>query len=57
MRNISLARTATELLSRAQPNRAEIRDALSGNYCRCTGYHTIVDAIEAVAQRRAGDAP
>lgn len=49
--------TATELLSRAQPNRAEIRDALSGNYCRCTGYHTIVDAIEAVAQRRAGDVP
>ena len=50
--------TATELLSRvksrANPSRAEIRDALSGNYCRCTGYHTIVDAIEAVIQRRAG---
>ncbi|MBN9050582.1 MAG: (2Fe-2S)-binding protein [Rhizobiales bacterium] len=45
--------TATELLSRTQPNRAEIRDALSGNYCRCTGYHAIVDAIEAIATRRA----
>ena len=46
--------TAAELLARAQPNRAEIRDALSGNYCRCTGYHAIVDAIESVANRRAG---
>ncbi|MGD9767419.1 MAG: (2Fe-2S)-binding protein [Pseudolabrys sp.] len=49
--------TATELLSRAKLNaplnRAEIRDALSGNYCRCTGYHAIVDAIEAIATRRA----
>jgi aerobic carbon-monoxide dehydrogenase small subunit len=25
---------------------------MSGNYCRCTGYHAIVDAIEAVAQSR-----
>ncbi len=31
----------------------EIREHLSGNYCRCTGYHAIVDAIEAVAQARA----
>ncbi|MBX3552191.1 MAG: (2Fe-2S)-binding protein [Pseudolabrys sp.] len=46
--------TAAELLARGQPNRAEIRDALSGNYCRCTGYHAIVDAIESVANRRAG---
>lgn len=35
------------------PSREEIRDALSGNYCRCTGYEAIVDAIEAVARRRA----
>ncbi|MCB4768561.1 (2Fe-2S)-binding protein [Ancylobacter sp. Lp-2] len=35
------------------PSRAEIRDALSGNYCRCTGYEAIVDAIETVARRRA----
>jgi aerobic carbon-monoxide dehydrogenase small subunit len=36
------------------PSRAAIREHLSGNYCRCTGYHAIVDAVEAIAQRRAG---
>ncbi len=47
--------TAQELLARGGvPSRAEIRTHLSGNYCRCTGYHAIVDAIEAVAQSRAG---
>ena len=46
--------TAHGLLARkAMPSREEIRDALSGNYCRCTGYEAIVDAIEAVAGRRA----
>ena len=35
------------------PSRDEIREHMSGNYCRCTGYHAIVDAIEAVAQARA----
>ena len=44
--------TAAELLTRGRATRAEIRDALSGNYCRCTGYHAIVDAIEAVIDRR-----
>ncbi|RXH26338.1 (2Fe-2S)-binding protein [Bradyrhizobium nanningense] len=44
---------AHELLSQTtQPSRDEIRDALSGNYCRCTGYEAIVDAIEAVAKAR-----
>ena len=44
---------AHELLSAAaQPSREQIRDALSGNYCRCTGYEAIVDAIEAVAKAR-----
>ncbi|MDT4740465.1 (2Fe-2S)-binding protein [Bradyrhizobium sp. WYCCWR 12699] len=44
---------AQELLSRmTQPSRDEIRDALSGNYCRCTGYEAIVDAIDAVAKAR-----
>lgn len=38
------------------PDRAEIRDALSGNYCRCTGYEAIVDAIEATATQRMGEA-
>jgi len=28
--------------------REQIREHLSGNYCRCTGYHAIIDAIEAV---------
>jgi carbon-monoxide dehydrogenase small subunit len=45
--------TAAELLAtREHPSRAEIRTYLSGNYCRCTGYQAIVDAIEAVAVRR-----
>ncbi len=35
------------------PTRDDIREHLSGNYCRCTGYHAIVDAVEAVAQARA----
>jgi carbon-monoxide dehydrogenase small subunit len=46
---------ADELLGKGGvPTRAAIREHLSGNYCRCTGYHAIVDAIEAVAQARAG---
>jgi carbon-monoxide dehydrogenase small subunit len=45
---------AHELLSQVeQPSREAIRDALSGNYCRCTGYEAIVDAIAAVAAARA----
>jgi len=46
---------AQDLLKRANkvPSRDEIREHLSGNYCRCTGYHAIVDAVEAVAQARA----
>jgi carbon-monoxide dehydrogenase small subunit len=46
---------AQDLLKRAKkvPSRYEIREHLSGNYCRCTGYHAIVDAVEAVAQGRA----
>jgi carbon-monoxide dehydrogenase small subunit len=38
------------------PSRDAIREHLSGNYCRCTGYQAIVDAIESVAQTRAGKA-
>jgi len=46
---------AQDLLKRAKkvPSRDEIREHLSGNYCRCTGYHAIIDAVEAVAQGRA----
>ena len=41
------------LLQDPAPDRAAIREHLSGNYCRCTGYQAIVDAVEAVAQARA----
>ena len=44
---------SAELLRReTTPTREEIRSHLSGNYCRCTGYHAIVDAVEATAKRR-----
>ena len=47
--------TAQELLSNnSVPSREQIREQISGNYCRCTGYQAIVDAVEAVAQARAG---
>jgi len=46
--------TAQELLARGGvPSRKQIRAHLSGNYCRCTGYQAIVDAVEAVAKTRA----
>jgi len=46
--------TAQELLAQGGvPSREAIREYISGNYCRCTGYHAIIDAIEAVAQARA----
>ena len=45
--------TAADLLAcKSHPTREEIRDYLSGNYCRCTGYHAIVDAVETVARQR-----
>jgi carbon-monoxide dehydrogenase small subunit len=37
------------LAENPRPSAAEIRHALEGNICRCTGYQNIVDAIEAVA--------
>jgi carbon-monoxide dehydrogenase small subunit len=47
--------TAQELLAGGGvPSREKIREDISGNYCRCTGYHAIIDAIEAVAQARGG---
>jgi len=50
--------TAQELLARGGvPSREQIRMHLSGNYCRCTGYQAIVDAIEAVAASRQGSKP
>ena len=45
--------TAQDLLSREpKPDREQIREHLSGNYCRCTGYHAIIDAVEATARAR-----
>ena len=40
------------LLHNPNPDRATIRDHISGNYCRCTGYQAIVDAVETVAKAR-----
>jgi carbon-monoxide dehydrogenase small subunit len=46
--------TAQDLLRQnPHPDRAEIREHLSGNYCRCTGYHAIIDAVESTARARA----
>jgi aerobic carbon-monoxide dehydrogenase small subunit len=36
---------------RAAPTDAEIREALAGNLCRCTGYESIMDAVRLAAQR------
>lgn len=45
--------TAQDLLrQQADPSREQIRKHLSGNYCRCTGYQAIVDAVAATARRR-----
>ncbi len=54
--------TAAELLAEAAPRtREEIRTFLSGNYCRCTGFHAIVDAVETTLGKRVatgrGEAP
>ena len=38
------------LAENSKPNREEIREALSGNLCRCTGYQKILDAIEYVSR-------
>jgi aerobic-type carbon monoxide dehydrogenase small subunit (CoxS/CutS family) len=49
--------TAADLLkANPRPTREQIREHISGNYCRCTGYHAIVDAVETVAAKRNGRA-
>jgi aerobic-type carbon monoxide dehydrogenase small subunit (CoxS/CutS family) len=47
---------AKELLEhKPDASRAEVREWMSGNYCRCTGYHAIVDAVcETLDARRSG---
>ncbi len=48
--------SATALLRRTQdPSEEEVRIALAGNLCRCTGYGAIVDAVLATAAGRAAD--
>jgi carbon-monoxide dehydrogenase small subunit len=43
---------AADLLERsADPSEDEIREALSGNLCRCTGYQKIVEAVRVAAER------
>ena len=47
--------SALELLNEnPDASGAEIREALSGNLCRCTGYQTIVEAVEAAAETMRG---
>jgi len=49
---------AQDLLKQSlHSDREQIREHLSGNYCRCTGYQAIVDAIETTARARAGRMP
>jgi carbon-monoxide dehydrogenase small subunit len=48
--------TARELLDKNPvPSRDEIREALSGNLCRCTGYIKIYEAVELAAARMRGE--
>ncbi len=52
-----LLTAAALVATRPQAGREEIRAQLSGNYCRCTGYQSIVDAVEAVCRTRGGVKP
>jgi len=50
-----LAVAAHDLLARSpRPSDPEIREALAGNLCRCTGYEKILDAVRLAADRMAG---
>jgi len=47
---------ATDLLHRnPRPSRGQIREAVTGNLCRCTGYQKIVDAVDKAARLVSGD--
>ena len=49
----ALVEDAAELLRQGKRvSRDDVRSFLSGNYCRCTGYHAIVDAVEATLKAR-----
>lgn len=48
--------TAADLLSNnPNPSEHEIREALEGNFCRCTGYHNIVRSIQHAAKQMSGE--
>ena len=48
--------TLAELLKNKKScNRMEIREYISGNLCRCTGYHAIIDAVEITIKDRIGE--
>ncbi len=49
-----LLASAEYLKTNGTPDREGIREFLSGNYCRCTGYEAIVDAVEKIARSRGG---
>ncbi len=50
--------TAKALLEKEpQPSRERIKEAISGNLCRCTGYHQIFEAIEDAAKRMRDESP
>ena len=49
-----ILQAAEFLADTPRPTREQIREALSGSYCRCTGYQAIVDAVEAAAAHEAG---
>ena len=47
--------SAVNLLEQnAKPSEAEIREGISGNFCRCTGYQHIIEAVEYAAKKAAG---
>ena len=47
--------TAADLLNHnANPTEGEIREALEGNFCRCTGYHNIVKSVQYAAKKMNG---
>jgi len=50
--------SACDLLQQnSNPTEAEIRHALEGNLCRCTGYHNIVKAVQYAAAKMRGEQP
>jgi aerobic carbon-monoxide dehydrogenase small subunit len=52
-----LITTIALLRENPHPTDQEIREGLSGNLCRCTGYQNIVKAVRLAAERMAGDVP